>query len=200
MTLSRVINRYAHTRINSVVNSNEPSSGLAAATSTVVCRMIDILHGRRRDARLTNGSPTLERCAMHRLASVHLHSCSHHCPRLSVTIVTDTGQRATSRRSLVAFTEEQVCGKIFLRNFTFACRKCRRCGSSRLRRWGGQRNGRARKLWQFDAAHPTYYGFLKETGGQNSPAWLLSASGLAAGLCPSGTPHRLGKGTDRDRP
>ena len=111
-----------------------------------------------------------------------------------------TEQRATSRRSLVAFTEEQVCGKIFLRNFTFACRKCRRCGSSRLRRWGGQRNGRARKLWQFDAAHPTYYGFLKETGGQNSPAWLLSASGLAAGLCPSGTPHRLGKGTDRDRP
>jgi hypothetical protein len=33
---------------------------------------------------------------MYRLASVHLHSCSHTCPRLSVTIVTATGQRATS--------------------------------------------------------------------------------------------------------
>ena len=60
---------------------------------------------------------------MHRLASVHLHSCSHHRSRLSVTIVTATGQRASSRRSLVAFTEEQVCSQKFLRDFAAACRK-----------------------------------------------------------------------------
>src|SRR5664280_1150873 len=41
------------------------------------------------------GRPTLERCAMHRLASVHLDSCSHYFFRKSLTIVTATGQRAT---------------------------------------------------------------------------------------------------------
>ena len=60
---------------------------------------------------------------MHRLASVHLQPCSHHFSRLSVTIVTATGQRTSSTRSLVAFTEEQVCGQKFLRDFAAACRK-----------------------------------------------------------------------------
>jgi len=60
---------------------------------------------------------------MHRPVSLHLRSCSHHCSRLSVTIVTATGQRATPRQTLVVFIERQVCGQTFLRDFTFACRK-----------------------------------------------------------------------------
>ena len=74
---------------------------------------------------------------MYRLASVHLHLCSHSCPRLSVTIVTATGHRATfwrlsdfgemakttAQTSLIAFTAEQVCGQKFLRDFAGACRK-----------------------------------------------------------------------------
>src|SRR5271169_4273517 len=43
-TLSRVINRYACTRINPSINSSEPSSDLAAETSIVVCRMVDLVH------------------------------------------------------------------------------------------------------------------------------------------------------------
>ena len=74
---------------------------------------------------------------MHRLASIHLHSYSHYCSRLSVTIATAPSQaplyctcqvserrrKHSAQTSRFAFTKEQVCSQKFLRDFAAACRK-----------------------------------------------------------------------------
>ena len=74
--------------------------------------------------------PTLGKRGMHRLASVHLHSCSHHFSRESVTIVTADKTVATRFGLLLRAATDAASAFCTCRPFACAYRSCSVSASS----------------------------------------------------------------------